>query len=75
MSDGVCFDCAELDWIDQQRVLRKRGILSPLLQSQHAAVNARYPGLTVKHCRVCGTAIDDAQTYCSDDCEEADHAK
>jgi hypothetical protein len=62
------------DWIDDVRAEWVRGVRRPLTQQQHAAVNARYPGLTARRCPICGTAIDDAQTYCSDECEEDDHA-
>ena len=59
------------DWIDQIAEERSRGIRRPLLQSQHADVNARHPGMTVKRCEWCGAEIDDAQTVCSDDCARA----
>ena len=41
------------DWIDDERDKRSRGITTPLLQSQHAAVNARYPGCTWEYCCEC----------------------
>jgi hypothetical protein len=56
------------DWIDQTREERSRGYRRPLLPSQHDAVNARYPGLTYKHCPVCDVVIDDSQTCCSEEC-------
>ena len=40
------------DWID--RIAAERpGIKRPLLQSQHAEVNARYPGCTLEYCCDC----------------------
>lgn len=44
------------DWIDQERARRELGETRPLLQSQHAAVNARYPGCTLEYCCDCGEA-------------------
>lgn len=41
------------DWIDQEYERRQRGETRGLLQSQHAEVNARYPGCTLEHCGVC----------------------
>jgi hypothetical protein len=54
------------DWINEIAAERRQGFRRPLLQSQHDAVNARYPGLTVKHCPVCDCEIDDAQAVCAD---------
>jgi len=45
-----------MDWIDEERKRRQRGINRPLLQSQHAEVNARYPGCTLEYCCECGEA-------------------
>ena len=42
------------DWIDEEHGRRQRGITRGLLQSQHAAVNARYPGCTLEYCCACG---------------------
>ena len=41
------------DWIDDEWDKRNRCITTPLLQSQHAAVNARYPGCTWEYCCEC----------------------
>ena len=43
-----------MDWIDEEKKRRDQGINRALTQSQHAAVNARYPGTTVEYCCVCG---------------------
>ena len=48
------------DWIDETAKERANGINRPLLQSQHAAVNARYPGCTLEHCCKCGDATGKA---------------
>jgi hypothetical protein len=56
------------DWIDEEKAARDAGTSRPLSQSQHRAVNSRYPGCTVKRCEYCGTEIDDSQTHC-DDCD------
>lgn len=58
------------DWIDDIKTERDRGYNRPLYHSQHMAVNARYPGLTSKHCEQCGAEIDDCQTLCPDCWEE-----
>ena len=42
-----------MDWIDEERQRRTQGINRPLLQSQHAEVNARFPGLTLEYCCEC----------------------
>jgi len=42
------------DWIDNIKQQRDEGINQPLTQSDHAAVNSRYPGCTLEHCCVCG---------------------
>ena len=41
------------DWIDEEYKRRRSGEHRPLLQSDHQAVNARYPGCTLEHCCVC----------------------
>lgn len=41
------------DWIDREKVRRDQGITRGLLQSDHAAVNARYPGCTLEYCCEC----------------------
>lgn len=41
------------DWIDKEHALRQAGGFTPLLQSQHAEVNARYPGCTLEYCCEC----------------------
>ena len=41
------------DWIDEEKDRRDSGIVRPLLQSQHAEVNARYPGCTLEYCFLC----------------------
>ena len=43
----------EIDWIDGEKQRRSQGINTPLLQSQHWAVNARYPGCTLEYCCEC----------------------
>lgn len=48
------------DWIDDEKRRRDAGGKRPLLQSQHAAVNARYPGCTDEHCCACGRATGNA---------------
>ena len=42
------------DWIDDEYERRQRGVTRGLLQSQHGAVNARYPGCTLEYCCECG---------------------
>lgn len=43
------------DWIDSEADRRKRGVTRALTQSQHAAVNARYPGATQEECDRCAS--------------------
>ena len=43
------------DWIDEEHERRQHGLTRALSQSQHAAVNARYPGCTLEYCVECGT--------------------
>ncbi len=64
------------DWIDEEKARRDQGINRPLLQSDHWAVNARYPGTTLEYCSECGHPtgragrgddslfIDDDGPYC-----------
>ncbi len=60
---------------------REMGILGALTQGQHAAINARWPGLTREHCFICEAETgragagedsifdrDDAGPYCPDCC-------
>ncbi len=49
-----------MDWIDQERENRRSGINTPLLPSQHDAVNQRYPGLTNEICVDCGNETGNA---------------
>lgn len=43
-----------MDWIDDEHRRREDGYARALTQSQHAEVNARYPGCTLEYCRDCG---------------------
>lgn len=43
-----------MDWIDKIADDRRHGINKPLLPSEHAVVNARYPGCTLEYCSECG---------------------
>ena len=64
------------DWIDTEATQRSQGMNRPLLQSEHQAVNARYPGCTWEHCCECGRPtgragkhddslyVDDDGPYC-----------
>ena len=45
-----------MDWIDKVKQERESGRKRALTQSQHNAVNDRYPGLTLEHCFRCGAA-------------------
>ena len=58
------------DWVGEIVSERMLGTRRPLSQEQHNIVNASHPDTTIKHCPVCDTVIDDAQTYCSDECEK-----
>lgn len=73
------------DWIDEEHERRRCGENRPLLQSQHAEVNARYPGCTLEYCCDCGAPTgragkaedslfteDDAGPYCW---EAAEHER
>lgn len=67
-----------MDWIDEEIERRWQGINKPLLQSQHAEVNARRPGTTLEYCCDCdqptgraGRAddslyVEDDGPYCRD---------
>ena len=44
------------DWIDEEYERRKHGENRPLLQSDHWAVNSRYPGCTLEYCCECNRA-------------------
>jgi hypothetical protein len=48
------------DCIDEERQRRALGAVRPLLQSEHAAVNARYPGCTLEYCCECGQPTGNA---------------
>jgi hypothetical protein len=52
-----------MDWIDEEKERRQRGIRRPLLQSEHEAVNARYPGCTLEYCSECGNPTGRAGRY------------
>jgi len=43
-----------MDWIDQAKQDRVNRINKPLFQSEHRAVNRRFPGTTLEHCSECG---------------------
>ena len=45
-----------MDWINEEHNRRQQGITRALTQSQHAAVNARYPETTLEHCCECGNS-------------------
>lgn len=49
-----------MDWIDEEYRRRKNGQTRGLLQSEHAAVNARYPGCTLEYCCECGEPTGNA---------------
>ena len=49
-----------MDWIDQIKKERDNGSRRALDQSQHQAVNARYPGCTLEYCCDCGEATGNA---------------
>jgi len=48
------------DWIDNEKARRDQGINRPLLQSNHWAVNARYPGCTLEYCCECNQPTGNA---------------
>lgn len=54
------------DWIEAERIARQRGKIRPLEQSEHDAVNARYPGCTLQYCESCGepTGKSDGEAIC-----------
>ena len=49
-----------MDWIDHIKKERDNGIIRSLDQSQHQAVNARYPGTTLEYCCECGEPTGNA---------------
>ena len=49
-----------MDWIDEEYQNRLLGRNRALLQSQHNAVNARYPGTTLEYCCDCGEPTGNA---------------
>lgn len=51
------------DWIDEEKAHRDVGRTRGLFQSEHAAVNARYPGCTLEYCCNCGSATGNAGPY------------
>lgn len=62
------------DWIDEEAQRRAQGENRALTQSQHEAVNARYPGCTLEECCECDEPTGRAgkgedSIYC-DECEE-----
>lgn len=48
------------DWIDDEYLRRRRGVIRALDQAQHAMVNSRYPGCTCEYCCVCGEPTGNA---------------
>lgn len=44
------------DWIDEEKARRDHGVHHPLLPSEHAEVNGRYPGTTLEYCTQCDAA-------------------
>ena len=48
------------NWIDDVKQDRDNGIKRPLSQSQHAKVNACYPGCTLEYCCECGEPTGNA---------------
>lgn len=67
-----------VDWIDREKQRRDAGHKRPLLQSEHWAINARYPGETLEYCCCCNQPTgragagedslfkDDSGPYCWD---------
>jgi len=49
-----------MDRIDHIKQDRVNGINEPLLQSDHQAVNARYPGTTLEYCCECDNPTGNA---------------
>jgi len=49
-----------MDWIDEEKKRRDSGYKRPLSQTEHQAVNARYPGETLEHCYDCGEPTGNA---------------
>ena len=44
---------SKMSWIDRIKKERDSGLIRPLLQSEHAEVNTRYPGCTLEYCCAC----------------------
>jgi len=55
-------DALYTDWVDKIKAERVSGINRPLTQSEHDAVNARYPGTTLEYCCECGQPTGRAGT-------------
>ena len=65
-----------MSWMEEERDRRLAGVTRPLSQSQHAQMNARYPGSTLEYCCACeqptgnaggsssNNAIDGSGPYC-----------
>ena len=51
------------DEIDKIKIDRDNGINHPLSQTQHAAVNSRYPGTTLEYCCECDEPTGCAGRY------------
>ena len=49
-----------MDFIDTIKAERENGINRALDQSQHTAVNSRYPGTTLEYCCDCGCPTGNA---------------
>lgn len=62
------------DWIEQEMDRRAQGQGRPLLQSEHEAINGRYPGETLEYCMECdqttGRAGRAEDSIFCDTCEE-----
>ena len=43
--------------------------MKPISQTEHQRLISKGDYSRVKRCEFCGSFIDDAQTYCSDDCQ------
>lgn len=56
-------------WMDQEKQRRDQGVTRPLTQSQHEAINAVYPGLTLERCADCDEPTgrcEEDDMYCPD---------
>lgn len=49
--------------------------MEKLTQAQHLALIAKGDYSRIKHCPICNEEIDDAQSYCSDECMEANNGR